>query len=156
MDRLLGNLYKPIIKTGWVSEIGLNFHAQKLNFRKIFGWVFQDSLIRVVYIKSTETVIHTILEIDSVNSVISLPDGIRFLLYSVSASVGCVYLEWAVGKNEKLESLKLESFTELGKSLAKLERNDRSWQTFGADFRGRLSGRKYLQTLVESVCRLWR
>ena len=35
---------------------------------------------------------------------------------------GYVLLERAVGKNEKLESLKLESFAEVGKSQAKLER----------------------------------
>ena len=46
-------------------------------------------------------------------------------------------MERAVGKNEKLEnfklqSLKLESFAEVGKSLAKLERTDRSWKvSFG-------------------------
>ena len=39
----------------------------------------------------------------------------------------------AVGKNEKLEnlklkSLKLESFAEVGKSQAKLERTERSWK----------------------------
>ena len=39
----------------------------------------------------------------------------------------------AVGKNEKFESfkfesLKLESFTEVGKSQAKLERTDLSWK----------------------------
>jgi len=42
-------------------------------------------------------------------------------------------LERAVGKNEKLESfkldnLKLESFAEVGKSKAKLERTERSWK----------------------------
>ena len=38
-----------------------------------------------------------------------------------------------VGKNEKLESFKLqsqklESFAEVGKSQAKLEKNERSWK----------------------------
>ena len=42
-------------------------------------------------------------------------------------------MERAVGKNEKLESfkwesLKLESFADFGKSLAKLERTERSWK----------------------------
>ena len=42
-------------------------------------------------------------------------------------------MERAVEKNEKLESfklenLKLESFAEVGKSQAKLERTDRSWK----------------------------
>ena len=41
-------------------------------------------------------------------------------------------LERAVGKNEKLEnfkeSLKLESFAEVGKNRAKLEGTDRSWK----------------------------
>ena len=37
-------------------------------------------------------------------------------------------LEKAVGKNEKLESLELESFAEVGKSLTKLERTQRSWK----------------------------
>ena len=45
----------------------------------------------------------------------------------------CTQLERAVGKNEKLESFKLESpefesFAEVGKSQAKLERTDRSWK----------------------------
>ena len=42
-------------------------------------------------------------------------------------------MERAVGKNEnlesfKLESLKLESFAEVGKNSAKLERTRRSWK----------------------------
>ena len=37
-------------------------------------------------------------------------------------------LERAVGKNEKLKSLKLKNFAEVGKSRAKLERTDRSWK----------------------------
>ena len=37
-------------------------------------------------------------------------------------------MERAVGKNEMLESLKLESFAEVGKSQAKLERTDWSWK----------------------------
>ena len=42
-------------------------------------------------------------------------------------------MERAVGKNEKLESFKLESlkfdsFAEVGKSQAKLERTERSWK----------------------------
>ena len=37
-------------------------------------------------------------------------------------------LEKAVRKNEKLESLELESFAEVGKSLTKLERTQRSWK----------------------------
>ena len=42
-------------------------------------------------------------------------------------------MERAVGKNEemesfKLESLKLKSFAEVGKSQAKLERTERSWK----------------------------
>ena len=46
---------------------------------------------------------------------------------------GAVELERAIGKNErmegfKLESLKLESFAEDGKSQAKLERTDWSWK----------------------------
>ena len=44
-----------------------------------------------------------------------------------------MWLERAVGTNEKLESfklesLKLESFAEVGKSQAKLERTERSWE----------------------------
>ena len=44
-----------------------------------------------------------------------------------------MWLERAVGKNEKLqsfklESLKSESFAEVGKSQAKLERTERSWK----------------------------
>ena len=38
--------------------------------------------------------------------------------------MGYMKLERAVGKNEKLESLKLESFAEVEKSQAKLERTD--------------------------------
>jgi len=45
---------------------------------------------------------------------------------------GNMKLERAVGKNEKLEnfkeSLKLESFAEVGKNRAKLERTERSWK----------------------------
>ena len=42
-------------------------------------------------------------------------------------------MERSVGKNEKLESfkfesLKLESFAEVGKRQAKLERTERSWK----------------------------
>ena len=37
-------------------------------------------------------------------------------------------MERAVGKNEMLESLKLESFAEVGKSQANLERTERSWK----------------------------
>ena len=37
-------------------------------------------------------------------------------------------LERAVGKNEKLESFKLESCAEVGKNPAKLERTERSWK----------------------------
>ena len=39
-----------------------------------------------------------------------------------------VQLEKAVGKDEKLESPKLESFTEVGKSQAKLEITEQSWK----------------------------
>ena len=42
-------------------------------------------------------------------------------------------MEKAVGKNEKLESFKLESFAEVGKSLAKLERTERSWKVLAED-----------------------
>ena len=46
-------------------------------------------------------------------------------------------MERAVGKNEKLESLKLkslklESCAELGKNPAKLERTERSWKVLDA------------------------
>ena len=42
-------------------------------------------------------------------------------------------MERAVGKNEKMESfksesLKLESFAEVGKNQVKLERTERSWK----------------------------
>ena len=37
-------------------------------------------------------------------------------------------LETVVGKNEKLESLKLESFAEVGKNQTKLERAVPSWK----------------------------
>ena len=37
-------------------------------------------------------------------------------------------MERAVGKNEKLEILKLESFAEVGKNQVKLERTERSWK----------------------------
>ena len=37
-------------------------------------------------------------------------------------------MERAVGKNEKLESPKLESLAEVGKNRAKLERTERSWK----------------------------
>ena len=47
--------------------------------------------------------------------------------------LGYAYLEREVGKNEKLESFKLESlklksFAEAGKSQTKLERTERSWK----------------------------
>ena len=37
-------------------------------------------------------------------------------------------MERSVGKNEKLESLQLESLADVRKSQAKLERTERSWK----------------------------
>ena len=46
---------------------------------------------------------------------------VKLTIFERYVSKGYVQLERAVGKNEKLESPKLDSFAEVGKSLAKLE-----------------------------------